>query len=188
MRTETTKEAPSVEEAVDAALEELGVQDDAAEYEIAIFIDGATRATQEFRVDAATLKLTASKFVEALADSLHTCAAPQAAYGGRQSTTCVMTGLTRDNGLEVIVTADASDSIDRLVLSTPNSLPIAESIVRETGGVWFSVLLESSIASQAQNWIATVQPGGSATFGAATFSLDATAGDGGRITLTMTVQ
>ena len=34
MRTETTKEAPSVEEAVDAALEELGVQADAAEYEI----------------------------------------------------------------------------------------------------------------------------------------------------------
>jgi len=34
MRTETTKEAPSVEEAVDAALEELGVQADAAEYEV----------------------------------------------------------------------------------------------------------------------------------------------------------
>jgi len=34
MRTETTTEAPSVEEAVDAALEELGVQADAAEYEI----------------------------------------------------------------------------------------------------------------------------------------------------------
>lgn len=34
MLTETTKEAPSVEEAVDAALEELGVQADAAEYEV----------------------------------------------------------------------------------------------------------------------------------------------------------
>jgi spoIIIJ-associated protein len=34
MRIETTKEAPSVEEAVDAALEELGVQADAAEYEV----------------------------------------------------------------------------------------------------------------------------------------------------------
>lgn len=34
MRTEIVKEAPSVEEAVDAALEELGVQADAAEYEI----------------------------------------------------------------------------------------------------------------------------------------------------------
>jgi spoIIIJ-associated protein len=34
MHTETTKEAPSVEEAVDAALEELGVQADAAEYEV----------------------------------------------------------------------------------------------------------------------------------------------------------
>jgi hypothetical protein len=32
MITETTKEAASVEEAVDAALEELGVQADAAEY------------------------------------------------------------------------------------------------------------------------------------------------------------
>lgn len=166
----------------------MGQVVDAAEYEIAIFIDGATRATQKFRVEVATLKMTASAFVGALADSGHTCAPPQAADGGGQSTTCVMTGLTRDTGLEVIVTADAADSIDRLVLSTPNSLPIAESIVRETGGVWFSVLLESSIASQAQNWIATVQPGGSARFGAATFSLDATAGDDGRITLTMAVQ
>lgn len=34
MRTEITKEAPTVEEAVDAALEELGVQADAAQYEI----------------------------------------------------------------------------------------------------------------------------------------------------------
>jgi len=34
MRTEIVKEAPSVEEAVDAALEELGVQADAAEFEI----------------------------------------------------------------------------------------------------------------------------------------------------------
>ena len=34
MLTETTKEAPTVEEAVDAALEELGVQADAAEYEV----------------------------------------------------------------------------------------------------------------------------------------------------------
>jgi spoIIIJ-associated protein len=34
MRTEIVKEAPSVEEAVDAALEELGVQADAAEYEV----------------------------------------------------------------------------------------------------------------------------------------------------------
>lgn len=34
MRTETTTEAPTVEEAVDAALEELGVQADAAEYEV----------------------------------------------------------------------------------------------------------------------------------------------------------
>lgn len=34
MLTETTKQAPTVEEAVDAALEELGVQADAAEYEI----------------------------------------------------------------------------------------------------------------------------------------------------------
>jgi len=34
MLTETIKEAPSVEEAVDAALEELGVQADAAEYEV----------------------------------------------------------------------------------------------------------------------------------------------------------
>jgi len=34
MRTEITKEAPTVEEAVDAALEEFGVQADAAQYEI----------------------------------------------------------------------------------------------------------------------------------------------------------
>lgn len=34
MRTEIVKEAPTVEEAVDAALEELGVQADAAEYEV----------------------------------------------------------------------------------------------------------------------------------------------------------
>jgi len=34
MRTETTTEAPTVEEAVDAALEELGVQADAAEFEV----------------------------------------------------------------------------------------------------------------------------------------------------------
>jgi spoIIIJ-associated protein len=34
MRTEIVKEAPSVEEAVDAALEDLGVQADAAEYEV----------------------------------------------------------------------------------------------------------------------------------------------------------
>ena len=34
MRTEVTTEAPSVEEAVDAALEELGVQQDAVEYEV----------------------------------------------------------------------------------------------------------------------------------------------------------
>jgi spoIIIJ-associated protein len=34
MLTEITKEAPTVEEAVDAALEELGVQADAAQYEI----------------------------------------------------------------------------------------------------------------------------------------------------------
>jgi spoIIIJ-associated protein len=34
MRTETTQEAPTVEEAVDAGLEELGVQADAADYEI----------------------------------------------------------------------------------------------------------------------------------------------------------
>jgi spoIIIJ-associated protein len=34
MQTETTKEAPTIEEAVDAALEELGVQADAAEYEV----------------------------------------------------------------------------------------------------------------------------------------------------------
>jgi spoIIIJ-associated protein len=34
MRTETRTEAPTVEEAVDAALEELGVQADAAEFEI----------------------------------------------------------------------------------------------------------------------------------------------------------
>jgi spoIIIJ-associated protein len=34
MQTEITKEAPSVEEAVDAALEELGVQADAAQYEV----------------------------------------------------------------------------------------------------------------------------------------------------------
>jgi spoIIIJ-associated protein len=34
MRTEITKEAPTVEEAVDAALEELGVQADAAQFEI----------------------------------------------------------------------------------------------------------------------------------------------------------
>ena len=34
MLTETTIEAPSVEEAVDAALEELWVQADAAEYEV----------------------------------------------------------------------------------------------------------------------------------------------------------
>ena len=34
MLTEITKEAPSVEEAVDAALEELGVQADAAQYEV----------------------------------------------------------------------------------------------------------------------------------------------------------
>ncbi len=40
MRTETTKEAPSIEEAVDAALEELGVQADAAEFEV---IEAPTR-------------------------------------------------------------------------------------------------------------------------------------------------
>ena len=34
MRTEITKEAPTVEEAVDAALEEFGVQADAAQYEV----------------------------------------------------------------------------------------------------------------------------------------------------------
>jgi spoIIIJ-associated protein len=34
MRTETTKEALTVEEAIDAGLEELGVQADAAEYEV----------------------------------------------------------------------------------------------------------------------------------------------------------
>lgn len=34
MQTEITKEAPTVEEAVDAALEELGVQADAAQYEV----------------------------------------------------------------------------------------------------------------------------------------------------------
>jgi spoIIIJ-associated protein len=34
MLTETTTEAPTIEEAVDAALEELGVQADAAEYEV----------------------------------------------------------------------------------------------------------------------------------------------------------
>jgi spoIIIJ-associated protein len=34
MITETTTEAPTIEEAVDAALEELGVQADAAEYEV----------------------------------------------------------------------------------------------------------------------------------------------------------
>ena len=34
MQTECVKEAPSVEEAVDAALEELGVQQDAVEYEV----------------------------------------------------------------------------------------------------------------------------------------------------------
>ena len=34
MNTEVTKEAPTVEEAVDAALEELGVQQDAVEYEV----------------------------------------------------------------------------------------------------------------------------------------------------------
>lgn len=34
MRTETVKEAASIEEAVDAALEELGVQADAAQYEV----------------------------------------------------------------------------------------------------------------------------------------------------------
>jgi spoIIIJ-associated protein len=34
MLTETTKEAPTVEEAIDAGLEELGVQADAAEYEV----------------------------------------------------------------------------------------------------------------------------------------------------------
>jgi spoIIIJ-associated protein len=34
MRTETTTEGPTIEEAVDAALEELGVQADAAEYEV----------------------------------------------------------------------------------------------------------------------------------------------------------
>ena len=34
MLRETVKEAPTVEEAVDAALEELGVQADAAEYEV----------------------------------------------------------------------------------------------------------------------------------------------------------
>jgi spoIIIJ-associated protein len=34
MLTETTKEAPTIEEAVDSALEELGVQADAAEYEV----------------------------------------------------------------------------------------------------------------------------------------------------------
>ena len=34
MQTECVKEAPSVAEAVDAALEELGVQQDAVEYEV----------------------------------------------------------------------------------------------------------------------------------------------------------
>jgi spoIIIJ-associated protein len=34
MLSETTKEAPTIEEAVDAALEELGVQADAADYEV----------------------------------------------------------------------------------------------------------------------------------------------------------
>ena len=161
---------------------------DAAEYEIEIFINGATRAGQKFRVEEPTLRISAAAFVQALADSGHTCEAPRAADGGGQSTTCVLTGLTRDNGLEGVVTAGAAGSIERLVLSTPRTLPLAESIVRQTGGTWFSVLLEPSIERQAQDWIAIVQPGGSATFGAATFSLDATTGAGGRITLEMTIQ
>ena len=166
----------------------MGLFVDAVAYEVEVFIDGATRASHAFRVEAATLKISASDFVEALGNSDHTCKPPLPADGGGQSTTCVMTGLTRDSGLEVVVTADAADSIDRLVLSTPLSLSGAEFIVRQTGATWFSVLLVPTIAGQAQDWLETAQPGGSATFGGATLSLDATAGDGGRFSMEMTVR
>jgi hypothetical protein len=166
----------------------MGMPVDPAAYEIAVFVDGAARADHAFEVEAPTLAISASAFVDALAASDHDCEPPQAAGDGGQSTTCVLAGLTRDTGLEVTVTADAGDAIQRLVLSMPLSLTVAESIVRQTAGTWFSVLLNPSLAADAQNWIADAAPGTSTSLDGVDLSLEAGSGDAGRLVLEMNVR